>query len=105
MSAPKRASNERWSVSAVGLQPCASTIHSRPLMLLNVNTGTNASATYYWAPPHSGQNFADFGTGLPQLIQNFAAADGAAGATGEPPAGCGAGGAPGSGGRIAFIMV
>jgi hypothetical protein len=59
---------------------------------------------YDCAPPHSGQNFADFGIGLPQFMQNFVSADVPAGAIG--PAGPGGVlGAPGSGGRIAFIMV
>jgi hypothetical protein len=46
------------------------------------------AALYACEPPHSGQNFADFGIGLPQFMQNLvsaeAAAAGAAGAGAGP---------------------
>ena len=74
------------SASATGSQPCASTIHSQPDIVA------------YCCCPHSGQNLARFGIGLPQSTQNLVSAPGTAG--GPPPAvGVGAGAAPvGAGG-------
>src|ERR1700733_2247651 len=71
------------SASATGLQPWASTIHSRPDIVA------------YCCCPHSGQNLARFGIDLPQSTQNLVSAPGTAG--GPPPVmGAGVGAAPGA---------
>ena len=66
----------------------------------------------YCCVPHSGQNLAFFGMGLPQLKQNFVSVAGASAGVPAAVGGAGGGGAlgfcgagpPGSGGRIAFII-
>src|SRR6266404_91784 len=62
---------------------------------------------YDCALPHSGQNFAPFGMGLPQLMQNFVSVPGAGAGEPPPPAGAGPAGLAGGGaspGFSAFII-
>ena len=81
-----------------------------PLASTSEFHGLNYLVSYCCAPPHSGQNLALFGIGLPHSTQNFVSPCGAAGApaAGDSPGG-GAGGTglvgdgpPGESGLIAL---